>query len=83
MKKYFSCPECGRKDISVQDMDKSVATVKCGSCGIERKVPKMSIADPVDVFGDFIDIVHSEKKPSKPKTQTFDDLVKNSGFLEF
>jgi len=83
VKRFFICPKCGAKDISIRDMDKSIAIVKCSCCGIERKVSKVSISERVDVFGDFIDIIEAEKKKPKTKGMTYDELINNSGFLEF
>jgi transcription elongation factor Elf1 len=98
MKKYFVCPECGRKEVSVQDMDKAIATVKCGSCGIQKKVPKMRMYEPIDFFGDFIDLYNQDKgvdteyRPTDDKEEPIglkrERSIKevfgdNTGYLEF
>ena len=94
--KHFVCPECGSKSISVLGMDKSVAIVRCGNCGIEKEVPKKGIYEPVDVFGDFIDLYNREKgidpsyKPEKTnskegikKEKTLKEMFgDNTGYLE-
>jgi len=97
--KHFQCPECGEKSISISDMDKTEATVRCSSCGIEKKVSKKRIYQPVDVFGDFVDLYNQEKgvdieyKPDVKETANTTTLKKEKtveevfgdkkGFLEF
>ncbi|MBY9008133.1 MAG: hypothetical protein KGD63_15440 [Candidatus Lokiarchaeota archaeon] len=36
------------------------ATVKCGHCGLEKVVLINSISEPVDAFGDFIDVFYAD-----------------------
>ena len=61
--KIFTCPECGEKSVKVENMRKSViATVKCGNCGITKDVLIVSISEPVDAFGDFIDLFYADQE---------------------
>ena len=36
------------------------AKVKCGHCGLEKEVLINSISEPVDAFGDFIDVFYAD-----------------------
>ena len=62
--KIFTCPECGEKSVKVTDIKKrgAFATVKCGNCGLEKVVLINSISEPVDAFGDFIDIFYADQE---------------------
>ncbi|MHA1149299.1 MAG: hypothetical protein ACTSR8_13775 [Promethearchaeota archaeon] len=61
--KIFTCPECGEKSIKVEGVKKAgIATVKCGNCGLTKEVLVTSISEPVDAFGDFIDIFYADQE---------------------
>ena len=61
--KIFTCPNCGEKSVKVENIRKSaIATVKCGQCGLTKEVIANSISEPVDVFGDFIDIYYADQE---------------------
>jgi len=61
--KIFTCPNCGEKSIKVKNIRKNVvATVKCGHCGLTKEVLVNSISEPVDAFGDFIDIHYANQE---------------------
>ncbi len=62
--KIFTCPDCGEKSVKVTDIKKkgAFATVKCGNCGITKEVLVNSISEPVDAFGDFIDIYYADQE---------------------
>jgi transcription elongation factor Elf1 len=62
--KIFTCPECGEKSVKVTNIKKkgAFATVKCGNCGLEKEVLVNSISEPVDAFGDFIDIIYADQE---------------------
>jgi len=62
--KIFTCPECGEKSVKVTDIKKkgAFATVKCGNCGETKEVLVNSISEPVDAFGDFIDIFYADQE---------------------
>lgn len=55
--------ECGEKSVKVENIRKSaIATVKCGHCGLKKEVLVNSISEPVDAFGDFIDIHYANQE---------------------
>ncbi|MFX0035246.1 MAG: hypothetical protein ACFE9I_06350 [Candidatus Hermodarchaeota archaeon] len=62
--KIFTCPECGEKSVKVTDLKKkdAFATVKCGNCGLAKEVLVNSFSEPVDAFGDFIDIFYADQE---------------------
>ena len=61
--KIFNCPSCGEKSVKVVNIRKSpIATVKCGHCGLTKDVLVNSISEPVDAFGDFIDIFYADQE---------------------
>ena len=61
--KIFTCPNCGEKSVKVENIRKSaIATVKCGHCGLTKDVIVNSISEPVDAFGDFIDIYYADQE---------------------
>ncbi|NVM18206.1 MAG: hypothetical protein HWN80_10855 [Candidatus Lokiarchaeota archaeon] len=61
--KIFTCPNCGEKSVKVENIRKSaIATVKCGHCGLKKEVLVNSISEPVDAFGDFIDIHYADQE---------------------
>ncbi|MFX0041850.1 MAG: transcription elongation factor 1 family protein [Candidatus Hodarchaeota archaeon] len=62
--KIFTCPECGEKSVKVTDIKKkgAFATVKCGNCGLTKEVLVNAISEPVDAFGDFIDIYYADQE---------------------
>ena len=72
--KIFTCPEwevdwqffkeCGEKSVKVTDIKKkgAFATVKCGNCDLTKEVLVNSISEPVDAFGDFIDIFYADQE---------------------
>lgn len=61
--KIFTCPECGEKSVKVKDIRKGpIATVKCGHCNLTKEVLVNSISEPVDAFGDFIDIYYADQE---------------------
>ena len=58
-----TCPNCGEKSVKVENIRKSaIATVKCGHCGLTKEVLVNSISEPVDAFGDFIDIFYADQE---------------------
>ncbi|MFX0188217.1 MAG: transcription elongation factor 1 family protein [Candidatus Hodarchaeota archaeon] len=61
--KIFNCPSCGEKSVKVENIRKSaIATVKCGHCGLTKDVLVNIISEPVDAFGDFIDIFYADQE---------------------
>ena len=61
--KIFNCPSCGEKSVKVVNIKKTpIASVKCGHCGLMKDVLINSISEPVDAFGDFIDIFYADQE---------------------
>jgi transcription elongation factor Elf1 len=61
--KIFTCPQCGEKAVKTEDIKKGpIAKVKCGNCGLEKEVLVNSISEPVDAFGDFIDVYYADQE---------------------
>jgi len=55
--------DCGEKSVKVENIRKSaIATVKCGFCGLTKDVLVNSISEPVDAFGDFIDVYYADQE---------------------
>lgn len=82
--KVFECPECGEYTIRIEGLKKDrgdIAVVICGNCGIRKEVPINKISEPVDVYGDFIDIYLANRKPDPSKQTKLSEIDK--GFLEF
>ena len=64
--KIFNCPSCGEKSVKVENIRKSaIATVKCGYCGLTKDVLVNQISEPVDAFGDFIDVFYADQELSR------------------
>jgi len=69
--KIFTCPNCGEKSVKVENIRKSaIATVKCGYCGLTKDVLVNSISEPVDAFGDFIDIYYADQEIQRLEKRT-------------
>jgi transcription elongation factor Elf1 len=61
--KIFVCPSCGHKTMKTKLKHKDdKAIVQCGHCGIAQEVPKTEISEPVDAFGEFIDIYFKDQE---------------------
>ena len=55
--------DCGEKSVKIENLRRSaIATVKCGHCGLTKDVIVNSISEPVDAFGDFIDIYYADQE---------------------
>ncbi len=73
--KVFTCPACGHKTMKTQmKKDEKKALVVCGHCGEQQMVNKTRISEPVDAFGEFIDIYY--------KDQEFERLTRRKEKLE-
>ncbi|MHA1733334.1 MAG: hypothetical protein ACTSU5_15415 [Promethearchaeota archaeon] len=73
--KIFTCPSCGKRTVkTVIKRDDGIAVVRCGSCGMEEEVLATELTEPVDAFGDFIDIFYAQ--------QEYDRLTQRASFLE-
>lgn len=61
--KVFTCPACGHKTMKAQmKKDEKKALVVCGHCGEQQMVNKTRISEPVDAFGEFIDIYYKDQE---------------------
>lgn len=61
--KVFTCPSCGHKTVKAKVSNKEDdVEVKCGHCGVSQKVSKNDLTEPVDAFGDFIDIYYKDQE---------------------
>ena len=59
----FTCPKCGHKTIKTfKKKDEENIEVLCGHCGVSQKVGKNALTEPVDAFGDFIDIYYKDQE---------------------
>lgn len=61
--KVFTCPKCGHKTMKakLKHTDSSVL-ISCGHCSEEQVVGKNDLTEPVDAFGDFIDIYYKDQE---------------------
>ncbi|MBD3157915.1 MAG: hypothetical protein GF309_03925 [Candidatus Lokiarchaeota archaeon] len=53
----YPCPACGKTAIKIDVFkDEHIASVKCGSCGLEMKIDEVNpLTEAVDIYGEFID----------------------------
>lgn len=60
----YPCPDCGNSAIKIElYRDNGMATVKCGSCGLEMTVDEVNpLTEPVDIYGSFIDRFYENRK---------------------
>jgi len=60
----YPCPSCGNTAVKIEMYrDNGLATVKCGSCQLEKQITNLTtLSEPVDVYGDFIDIFYQARK---------------------
>jgi len=73
--RIFQCVACGHKTVKVKVKRKQgIALIKCGSCGVEKEVKATEISEPVDAWGEYIDIYFGE--------QEYDRLTKRAERLE-
>lgn len=61
--KVFTCPKCGHKTMKAKVISKEEKVhVICGHCGESQYVGKNTLTEPVDAFGDFIDIFYKDQE---------------------
>ncbi|MHA1819075.1 MAG: hypothetical protein ACTSU2_00975 [Promethearchaeota archaeon] len=66
--KVFTCPRCEQKTMVAKKIKgTNKAIVQCGSCGLEQEVDDVEIYEPVDHFGEFIDIYYSDQELARLK----------------
>ena len=60
----FNCPICGRNAVRVElDRVTSQANVHCGNCDCQATFTINPLTEPVDVYGEFVDLCASEDRP--------------------
>ncbi|MHA1718010.1 MAG: hypothetical protein ACTSXK_00625, partial [Promethearchaeota archaeon] len=62
--KIFTCPKCGHKTVKAKKVKDNADKIEviCGHCGVSQIVDKNEITEPVDAFGDFIDIYYKDQE---------------------
>ncbi len=61
--KVFTCPKCGHKTVKAKKHAKEEKVeVICGHCSVSQLVDKNDLTEPVDAFGDFIDIYYKDQE---------------------
>jgi transcription elongation factor Elf1 len=57
-------PDVGNTAIKIElYRDNGMATVKCGSCGLEMTIDEVNpLTEQVDIYGSFIDRFYEERK---------------------
>ncbi|MHA2350166.1 MAG: transcription elongation factor [Candidatus Thorarchaeota archaeon] len=60
----YPCPSCGNTAIKIEVYkDNEIATVKCGSCGLEMAIEEVNtLTEAVDIYGSFIDRFYEGRK---------------------
>lgn len=53
--KVFSCPRCGMISIKVKVKSGGLATIACGSCGLNLQYNLTSKKEPIDIYNEFVD----------------------------
>lgn len=53
----FTCPLCGRNAVRIEmNRNSGEASVHCGNCDSKATMPITGISEPVDVYGEFVDL---------------------------
>lgn len=56
----FNCPKCGRATVRVElDRNSGQAEVHCSNCDVQAVITITPLTEPVDVYGEFVDICAS------------------------
>lgn len=60
----FNCPMCGRNAVRVE-LNRNIgqATIHCGNCDVQATVAITPLTEPIDVYGEFVDICSTKPKP--------------------
>ena len=58
----FNCPKCGRATVRVE-LDRNIgqAEVHCSNCDVQATITITPLTEPVDVYGEFVDICASSQ----------------------
>jgi transcription elongation factor Elf1 len=62
--KVFQCPKCGHRTIKMKKGSKTdtSATLVCGFCRLEKRVSFNEIFEPVDAYGELIDLYYTDQE---------------------
>lgn len=61
--KVFTCPKCGHKTMKAKlKHSETQVLIVCGHCQEQQVVGKHDLTEPVDAFGDFIDIYYKDQE---------------------
>jgi len=61
----FNCPRCGRATVRVElDRNSGQAEVHCSNCDVQATITITPLTEPVDVYGEFVDICASNQDTS-------------------
>ena len=61
--KVFTCPKCGHKTMKAKlKHSETEVLIVCGHCQEQQVVGKNDLTEPVDAFGDFIDIYYKDQE---------------------
>ena len=57
MATVFDCPFCGASESCscIMDIDHSLGTIRCDSCGAKYDTRISRLSDPIDVYAEWID----------------------------
>ncbi len=58
------CPSCESESISIT-IKKNIAEAKCPTCSITERIKKKNIYEPIDIYGDFVDLFNADKEIQK------------------
>ncbi|MFX0170171.1 MAG: transcription elongation factor 1 family protein [Candidatus Hodarchaeota archaeon] len=64
----FNCPKCGRAAVRVE-LNRNIgqAEIHCSNCDVQATLSISPLTEPVDVYGEFVDIcARSRVTTSKP-----------------
>jgi len=83
--KIFNCPNCGHKTMKVnmkyRKTKEGKVLVKCGHCQLEQAVKYTEITEPIDAYGDFIDIWYKDQEYER-LTKRVEKLLEKGQFSE-
>jgi transcription elongation factor Elf1 len=62
----FNCPKCGRNAVRVE-LNRNIgqSTIHCGNCDIQATIAINPLTEPVDVYGEFVDIYANQSTAQK------------------
>lgn len=61
----FNCPKCGRNAVRVElDRTAGQASIHCGNCDTQATMAITPLTEPIDVYGEFVDLCASQTESS-------------------